>query len=151
MNPRRRARAFALQALVAADASQGGVSMLSRLWDARLEDDEETPEAPVSLEESSYAQEVVEGVMGQRDRIDARIESASHHWRIARMALVDRNILRMGTWELLHREDIPAAVTINEGLELAKTFGGQDSRAFVNGVLDRLAGELGRGGRKARA
>ena len=147
MNPRRRARAFALQALSAADAAGGDASTLARLWDARLDDDAETPEAPVSEEEAGFAREVVDGVLGERDAIDGRIESVSHHWRIARMPLVDRNILRMGTWELLHRDDIPAPVTINEGLELAKTYGGADSRAFVNGVLDRMAGELGRGGR----
>jgi N utilization substance protein B len=147
MNPRRRARAFALQALSAVDVGGGDATMLARLWDSRLEDDVETPEAPVSDEEAIFAREVVDGVLAARDTIDGRIEAVSHHWRIARMPLVDRNILRMGTWELLHRDDIPAPVTINEGLELAKTYGGADSRAFVNGVLDRMAGVLGRGGR----
>jgi N utilization substance protein B len=148
MSPRRRARGFALQALVAADAGSAGVECLANLWDARLDDDAETPDAPVSEEESTYAREVVEGVLAQRDALDGRIEGVSVNWRLPRMPLVDRNILRIGAWELFHRADVPGAVAINEGLELAKAYGGTESRAFVNGVLDKLASQAGRGGRK---
>jgi N utilization substance protein B len=66
------------------------------------------------------------------------------------MPAVDRNILRIGAHELVHRTDIPASVSINEAIELAKRFGGAESRAFVNGILDRIAGEVGRGGRRGK-
>ncbi|HNH48398.1 MAG TPA: transcription antitermination factor NusB, partial [Myxococcota bacterium] len=71
-------------------------------------------------------------------------------WRLGRMPVVDRNILRIGAWELGNRKDIPVSVSINEAIELAKRFGGAESRAFVNGILDRIAAEVGRGGRKGR-
>jgi N utilization substance protein B len=127
---RRRAREFALQALYAADV--GGST------------------GPVGPDETEFATELVRGVMEDREAIDARIEAASEHWRLARMPVVDRNILRLGTWELQQRADIPASVTINEAIELAKRFGGAESRAFVNGLLDRIAGDLGRGGRRKK-
>ncbi len=144
MNGRRQARACALQALYAADvAGTDGTVALTRLWDARLDGDD-FPTAPVEPEDAAFAQTLVDGTLGSRDALDARIEKVSHHWRVARMPAVDRNILRLGAWELSNRADIPTSVTINEAIELAKTFGGADSRAFVNGVLDRLAGDAGR-------
>ncbi|MEN9787643.1 MAG: transcription antitermination factor NusB [Pseudomonadota bacterium] len=149
MNGRRQARACALQALYAADvAGTGGTDALGRLWEGRLEGDD-FPTTPVEPEDAAFAQTLVDGALSERDALDARIEKVSHHWRVARMPVVDRNILRLGAWELTHRADIPTSVTINEAIELAKVFGGADSRAFVNGVLDRLAGESGRG-RKRR-
>jgi N utilization substance protein B len=66
----------------------------------------------------------------------------STHWKISRMALVDRNILRMAVFEFLYCTDIPASVTINEAIEIAKKFGTEESGAFVNGVLDHIAKEL---------
>lgn len=85
------------------------------------------------------------------ESLDASIEKASVNWRLGRMPVVDRNILRIGAWELGNRKDIPVSVSINEAIELAKRFGGAESRAFVNGILDRIAAEVGRGGRKGRA
>jgi N utilization substance protein B len=71
--------------------------------------------------------------------IDQRISTVSEHWVVSRMPLVDRNILRMAVFELIYLDDVPASVTINEAVELAKTFGGEDSSKFVNGVLGRIA------------
>jgi len=71
--------------------------------------------------------------------IDQRISSVSENWVVSRMPLVDRNILRMAVFELLYLDDVPPSVTINEAVELAKTFGGEDSSKFVNGVLGRIA------------
>jgi N utilization substance protein B len=71
--------------------------------------------------------------------LDALIEQHSQNWRIERMQRVDRNVLRLGVFELQHRVDIPRKVTINEAIELAKLFGTEDSAAFINGVLDRIA------------
>jgi N utilization substance protein B len=147
---RRRAREFALQALYAADvAVEGAPSALGGVWATRLDDPD--PEAePVAAEEMEFAQELVRGVIDEREAIDQRIEAASENWRLQRMPVVDRNILRIGAYELGWRSDIPASVAINEAIELAKRFGGAESRAFVNGILDRVASEVGRGGRRTR-
>ncbi len=92
----------------------------------------------VPQEPRSFARLLVEGVSVHREEIDRRIEDASENWRLDRMAPVDRNILRIALYEMFYRDDIPPRVSINEAIELAKRFGTQDSRAFINGVLDKL-------------
>lgn len=146
---RRRAREFILQALYAADA--GGVpgpAALAGVWSAQLDELSDPLEELVTPDETEFAQEVVRGVLDDRDGLDAKIEAASEHWRLARMPVVDRNIIRMGAFELLSRPDIPSSVAINEAVEIAKKYGGAESKAFVNGILDRIAKEAGRGGRR---
>jgi N utilization substance protein B len=91
------------------------------------------------VETRSYADESVRGVTGEREEIDRTIGSASEHWRIERMTRVDRNVLRLGTWELYHRGDVPTEVILDEAVELAKRFGSEESGAFVNGVLNQIA------------
>jgi N utilization substance protein B len=91
-----------------------------------------------------YADEIVRGVAVTRDELDRHIGSASAHWRLERMSRVDRNVLRLGTWELARRPDVPRAVILDEAVELAKAFGTDESSAFVNGVLNRIADTLGR-------
>ena len=92
----------------------------------------------------AYADEAVRGIEATLAEVDARITKASTHWRLERMARVDRNVLRLGTWELTHRADVPRAVILDEAVELAKAFGTEESSAFVNGVLNRIADDLGR-------
>ncbi len=87
----------------------------------------------------SYADALVHGVAGRRAEIDALITKASANWRLERMTPVDRNVLRMGAYELLVEMAIPRAVILDEAVELAKQFGGENSGPFVNGVLDRVA------------
>jgi N utilization substance protein B len=82
-----------------------------------------------------------DGVVGKLAEIDAKISAAAENWRIARMPTVDRNILRLGAFELLFMQDTPAAVAFDEAIELARRYGTADSSAFVNGVLDRLRRE----------
>jgi N utilization substance protein B len=91
-----------------------------------------------------YSDAAVRGVEETLAAVDATITGASTHWRLERMARVDRNVLRLGTWELVHRSDVPRAVILDEAVELAKTFGTEESSAFVNGVLNRIADDLGR-------
>jgi transcription antitermination protein NusB len=86
-----------------------------------------------------FANELVRGFGEVQEDIDARIRAVSKHWRLERMSRVDRNIIRLGAYELLHRAEIPRRVTLNEAVELAKRFGNEESPAFVNGVLDRIA------------
>ena len=85
------------------------------------------------------AQRLVEGVLAERDRLDATIAGASDHWSIERMPVIDRAILRLGLYELRHHTSTPAAVVVNEAVRLAKTYSTQRSGSFVNGVLAALA------------
>lgn len=97
-----------------------------------------------SREGQEFANEIVRGFERERERIDTLIRSVSQHWRIERMNCVDRNILRLATYELLRMDDVPRSVTLNEAVELAKRFGSEGSAGFVNGVLDRIATDLGK-------
>ncbi len=91
-----------------------------------------------------YAHELYDGVLDRQPAIDSAIESASENWSLSRMALTDRSILRIAVFELMFRPDIPAGVSINEAVELAQRFGGEDdSYRFVNGVLGKVATQLG--------
>ena len=86
-----------------------------------------------------FADELVRGVQSERPQIDALIQTSSTHWKLERMARVDRNILRLAVYEILRRADVPVRVTLNEAVELGKKYGSEESSAFVNGVLDRIA------------
>ena len=101
-------------------------------------------ELPGDAEGRQYADELVRGVRAQADKLDERIRAASQNWRLERMARIDRNALRLGAYELLTRTDVPRAVILDEAVELAKRFGSDESSKFVNGVLDRIADDLGR-------
>lgn len=96
--------------------------------------------SPEEGEPNEYSRKLLAGIDANRDEIDEAIGRISEHWALARMPLVDRNILRIAGYEILCLPgDVPASVAINEAVELAKTFGGEDSSKFVNGVLGRLA------------
>jgi len=84
---------------------------------------------------------LVLGVQEHRKEIDQLIKKYSEHWRLDRMTLIDRNILRMATFELLYCEEIPPKVTLNEAIDLGKRFGSEDSGSFINGILDRIQNE----------
>jgi transcription antitermination protein NusB len=86
-----------------------------------------------------YYGETLAGVWAHREEIDALIGQAAENWRIGRMTLVDRNILRLGAFEIGHSPDMPFAVAINEAVELGKRFGSEESGAFINGILDRIS------------
>ncbi len=93
----------------------------------------------VDFDAADFAEDIVRGVTENRDLIDRKIIEKSKNWALPRMARVDLNILRMATFELLLRDDIPKNVTINEAIEVAKKFGTEDSPAFINGILDEIA------------
>ena len=86
---------------------------------------------------TEFARGLVAGVRRHRDDLDRLIDQTAEHWTVARMAVTDRNVLRMGAYELLHTET-PAPVAINEAIDLAKRYGSHQSAQFVNGILDRL-------------
>ena len=89
-----------------------------------------------------FAEELVAGVMANRDEIDTRVAEKSKNWAISRMARVDLNILRLAVYELVFRADIPKNVTMNEAIEVAKKFGTEESPAFINGILDEVAASV---------
>ena len=86
-----------------------------------------------------YAKKLFEGVSRKKTEIDSLIEKYSKSWALDRMPVLDRNILRLGIYEILFEEDMPPKVAINEALELAKTFSTDEARKFINGILDRVA------------
>jgi N utilization substance protein B len=86
-----------------------------------------------------YAREIVDGVIDNRDAIDEQITTFAKDWSLARMPAVDRAVLRMAAWEILYNDEVPAAVAIDEAVELAKEFSTDDSGSFVHGVLARIA------------
>jgi len=130
-SPRHRAREAALQALY--------------LWEVGRTDPavaldtyfhEHAPDASASLRD--FASAIVLGTAAEAAALDGVIAQHSAHWRVERMAVIDRLILRMAVWELRHEGETPAAVVLNEALELARTFSTDDSVRFVNGVLDGI-------------
>lgn len=138
---RRKAREYVLQFLygidLLAEVSEGGEARDERrredlgiFWAEAKEDDENV---------RRFAEDVIRGTIEHLEEIDELIRGTAEHWRIGRMAAVDRNILRFAAYELLYRPDIPEAVTINEALEIAKKFSTVESASFINGILDRIA------------
>ena len=97
-----------------------------------------------------FADKLIRGVVENRPELDARIKQHAENWDLHRMAVVDRNILRLAIYEMLHRDDIPPVVSINEAVDIAKKFSTQDSGKFVNGILDKVKGELMRPARMVK-
>jgi N utilization substance protein B len=135
MGARSTAREAALQMLFSVEVSgHSAAAVIHDYW----------REMPGDAEGRPYADELVTGVTEALEEIDARVRTASTNWRLERMTRVDRNLLRLSTFELLRERDVPRAVIIDEAVELAKRFGTEESGAFVNGVLDRIANDCGR-------
>jgi len=135
---RRTGRAFALQLLYARDGDAGtDVSAPAASWADAFE-------LEIDDAAQTFARGLVAAATERATEIDDLITAASKNWRIDRMSRVDRNILRLGTCELIAFRDVPVKVVINEAVELAKRFGTAESSAFVNGVLDRIATAAGR-------
>ena len=130
MGSRRKAREAALKILYAMDLSgQSAEEALASYFEDFAEEGE-------TLE---FTEELVRGVGRELAALDEKLRAASQNWRLERMARVDRNILRLATYELLHVPSVPRRVSLNEAIELGKRFGAEDSAAFVNGILDRIA------------
>lgn len=108
------------------------------------------PEVPAGVDDNDligidvdgYAQELMSGIVSHLDEIDAWIADTAENWTLSRMPIVDRNIIRLATYEIAFCDDVPTGVAINEAVEIAKTFGGDESPKFVNGVLGRIATAL---------
>ena len=146
MRKRTRSREFALQVLYQVDITHSNPKeILEDFWQDRtdlalsnqekaaVEEDKKDPEV------RKYAEILVFGTLDKLPPIDQAIERVAENWEMKRMAYVDRNILRLSTYEMLYLEEIPVKVAINEAVELAKRYGEADSSKFVNGILDRIA------------
>jgi len=135
LRPETRARARALQLLYAweSDSRASADEVLQRL-DRLLGSD------PVTRR---MAEDLFQGVAAEKERLDGEIAPAAEHWRLDRLAVIDRNILRIATYELMHQR-VPPRVAIDEALWLAHRFGGPQTPSFVNGVLDHVARTMGR-------
>ncbi len=133
MGIRHEGRELALKALYRIDICGGASNEdLSLFFDS----------FPADPRVRGFAMRIVDGVCAEIPALDTLIAKALEHWKIRRLPRIDHNILRMALFELLRIEDIPTRVTIDEAIELAKSYGDQDSGRFVNGVLDELAGRL---------
>jgi N utilization substance protein B len=135
MGSRRKGREAALQILFQIDVSGQSAEQAIRTYWATL---------AAGREGESFANALVRGWWDAREETDEIIKGVSRHWRIERMTRVDRNILRLAAYELAHLDDVPRRVTLNEAVELAKRFGAEGSAGFVNGVLDKIASDLGK-------
>ena len=134
MGRRRKAREVALQFLYQLD--QHGET------DPTEHEAEFWARHPVDEATRRFASTLVHGAMGRHAEVDKLIEQYAEHWEIDRMAVVDRNILRLAVYELLDRPSVPPKVAINEAIEISKKFGTEDSSRFINGILDRVHKEL---------
>lgn len=131
MRKRTQAREVALKILYQKDITKRKVQFAI---DAFWENEETEPDPEVK----SYAEKLIKGVDGNLETIDSKITHYATNWQLKRMAVIDRNVLRLGVFELCLSPDIPPKVAINEAIELAKKYGDLESGKFVNGILDKI-------------
>jgi transcription antitermination protein NusB len=134
MSVRRKGRELALQVLYQLDMSGEGPERVLESFTASFE---HTPKA------RAFGEALARGVLAQREQIDGRIAEASEHWRLERLSRVDANVIRIAVYEMTTPPGLPIQIAINEAIEVARKFGTTESAAFVNGVLDEVAGRLG--------
>jgi len=139
MGARREGREAAVQFLYHRDlAGSGDADSIGNFWELR----------PAAKKVRDFGMALAEGVLSRQAEIDERIQQAASNYDLHRIAAVDRNILRIAVYEMLFCPDVPPVVSINEAIEIAKRFGSEDSGRFVNGILDRIRGELSRSARE---
>ena len=132
MRKRRKSREFALQVLYQLDITKQDVIKTLAQFQDHFSGNEER---------DNFMERLAIGVLEHCQEIDLLIEKYSENWRLDRMNIIDRAILRMATFELLYCEEIPPKVTLNEAIELGRQFGSEDSGSFINGILDRIQNE----------
>jgi N utilization substance protein B len=136
MGPRRKAREYALQMLFQWDITHDNIDQVAATFFQNQE--EETPAV------ADFARALVTGTVEHVEDIDRLIQRHADNWRLDRMAVVDRNVLRMATQEFLYGKETPRTVVINEAIEIARRFSTQESPQFINGILDSIKKELER-------
>lgn len=138
MGGRRQSRELALQALFFLDMNSSK-DVQADVAAFCLEN-----EAALTPMVRPFFMDLVQGVITAMDKIDPMLETYSKNWKVSRMPVVDRNIMRIAAFELLERQDIPPSVTINEAVDIAKKYSTRESGSFVNGILDRIRLSIGR-------
>lgn len=128
---RRLARETALQVLYQMDIT-GETKDMAKIIDNWA------AEFTVTDKSLEFTRTLVEGTLEKKDEIDGRIALTAHEWALDRMNTVDRNLMRLAIYEMFYCPDTPQRVTLNEAIEIAKRFGGEDSARFINGILDKL-------------
>jgi transcription antitermination factor NusB len=132
MRKRSKAREYVLQMLYQVDITRGNwQETLNSFWESNEQEN-------ISAELKEFSAGLLGGVIEHMQEIDKKISKYAENWQLERMAFVDRNIMRLGCFELIFREDIPPKVTINEAVELAKKYSGSESGKFVNAILDQI-------------
>ena len=134
MGPRRKAREYALQMLFQWDITHDTIDQIATTFFQNQKED-----APAIVD---FARSLVSGAVEHVEEIDLIIKRHAEHWRLDRMATVDRNLLRLATQEFLHDKETPKTVVINEAIEIARRFSSQESPQFINGILDSIKKEL---------
>lgn len=134
---RRTGRERALQALYQIDLA--GTEPAAALTAAFAADDQRTEQAT-----QEFAQRLVKGVVAHLAELDALVQKHSLNWRVERMSKIDRNVLRLAAFELVHEAETPGRVVLNEATELGKQYGSEESSAFINAILDKIAQALNR-------
>ena len=148
MGKRREGREAAVQFLYQFDVNRQPVeAALAAFWKLRTA----PGKGETSAKTRAFTEEIVKGVAAHCEAIDACISKYTANYDLHRIAIVDRNILRVGIYEMLHCADVPPVVSINEAIEIAKRFGSEESGRFVNGILDRVRGDLPRPARTVAA
>ena len=133
------ARVAAMQMIYETCAGgEGGEDTLSMVYDELREEQRPLKDGEPTLSEREWIAKIVAGVVGELDELDARIGAASQNWSVDRMARVDLAIMRMAVWEILHEDDVPGPVVINEAVELANRYSGEGSGRFINGILGTI-------------
>lgn len=141
MGKRREGREAALQFLYQVDVQKGDIdAQLATFWTLRTSPEQAGAPNPVR----DFAEQLLKGVVERREAIDEKITQLAKNYELHRISTVDRNVLRLGIYEMLYREEVPPVVVINECIEIAKKFGSEKSGHFVNGILDRVCSELRR-------
>lgn len=130
MRKRTQAREHALTILYQAEMTRRSIDLTSQQFWGEMDS--------IDANIQSFAQRLSSGVEGKIQEIDEKISQYAANWQLKRMAVIDRNVLRIGVYELLYAQDIPPKVTINEAVELAKKYGDMESGKFVNGILDKI-------------
>ena len=142
MGARREGREAAVQFLYQRDLNTGADAVtVDEFWSLR----------PANKKVREFGMAIAEGVLAHQADIDGRIRQTASNYDLHRIAAVDRNILRMAIFEMLFCPDVPPVVSINEAIEIAKRFGSDESGRFVNGVLDRIRGEINRPARDPKS
>ncbi|SPF42894.1 N utilization substance protein B homolog [Syntrophobacter sp. SbD1] len=141
MGQRRKSREIALQMLYQMEMTGQPPHMVIDLYyELALGEDVKNPDLAKAVR--PFAERLLNGVYAHRDQLDKMIVGASENWRIERMSIIDRNVLRIALYEMLYCLEIPPKVSINEAIDLGKTFGSPDSGGFINGILDHLLPEV---------